>query len=139
MEKWVEGKSIRPKPIFWVIPGCLVDFSLLQHCRNSLNSTNNIQQWIRQWIQQMTVVKRSTFSLKCLPKMTIFQILAKIDDFLKQDIPQEAKTRKIKNWKKFIVIFIVVVFTFIVVFNMTVVENVFNNKFGYSSSIPWII
>ena len=43
MEKWVEGKSIRPKPIFWVIPGCLVDFSLLQHCRNSLNSTSNKQ------------------------------------------------------------------------------------------------
>ena len=32
-----------------------------------------------------------------------------------------------------IVIYIVVVVAFIVVFNMTVVENVFNNKFGYSS------
>ena len=32
-----------------------------------------------------------------------------------------------------IVIYIVVVVAFIVVFNMTVVENVFNNKFGYST------
>ena len=33
-----------------------------------------------------------------------------------------------------IVIYIVVVVAFIVVFNMTVVENVFNNKFGYSTT-----
>ena len=31
--------------------------------------------------------------------------------------------------------FVVVVVLFIVLFNMTVVENVFNNKFGYSTCI----
>ena len=75
----------------------------------------------------------------------IFSIFGINDDFSNFDKKNFFKARhssrsknmeKKKKEKKFIVIFVVVVVAFIVVFNMTVVENVFNNKFGYSSSIP---
>ena len=53
----------------------------------------------------------------------------------RQDRSKEIFLRWKKNFlKKLIVIYIVVVVAFIVVFNMTVVENIFNNKFGYSKN-----